>query len=409
MRVLFFGTYSKGPGYPRTHVLIESLREAGVDVVESHVPLFQNAADKCAATSTVGGLLRFGARAAFAWARLAARYYRAGPRDLVVVGYTGHLDVFLARALSAFWRCPVVLDAFLSPWDTVVNDRKLLKSGGRAARALFGFERTALRTADLVLTDTAAHADFMAGTFGVPRSRFVPVPVGSLVRALVASPAQVPVSVATSGKSERASPRRSAGREGGTAMLSGSHSLGSPRFTAFFCGSFVPLQGVPYILDAAANTPDIFFRIVGDGVDGPRVEEEVKRRGMANVELIRRFISRDELEGHLAKADAVLGIFGTTAKAGRVVPCKVYDGLAAGQAVVTGDSPAARALLEHGRHALLVDRDDPRTLGTALRRLRDEPGLAARLRDGARRVALERFSKPVLGRRLRAAFAEVVR
>ena len=37
-------------------------------------------------------------------------------------------------------------------------------------------------------------------------------------------------------------------------------------FRAFFCGSFVPLQGVPYILDAAAHAPDISFRIVGDGL-----------------------------------------------------------------------------------------------------------------------------------------------
>jgi len=387
VRALFFGTYSTGPGYPRSTVLIESLREAGVEVDECHVPLFRSAAEKCRATSTGAGLLRFGARAAWAWARLAVRRLRARPCDLVVVGYTGHLDVFLARALATVRRCPIVLDAFLSPWDTVVHDRQLLRRDGLAAHALFCGERAALRAADLVLTDTRAHADYMAEAFGVPRSRFVPVPVGSLVRA--AAPVREPV---PAGAGSRAGARQG---EGG--------------WTAFFCGSFVPLQGVPYILDAAEHAPDVAFSIVGDGVDGPRVEEEVERRGMANVELVRRFIPREELERRLAAADAVLGIFGTTPKAGRVVPCKVYDGLAAGRAVVTGDSPAARELLEDGRHALLVDRGDPRALAAALRRMRDDPGLVDRLRDGARRVALERFSRLVLGRRLRAAFTEVAR
>jgi len=288
VRVLWFGTYSVGPGYPRNTVLIEGLRAAGVEVAECHVPLFRGAADKVATAATAGGLLRAGVRAALAWLRLAGRFFRAGPRDAVVVGYTGHADVYLARALSVAWRRPIVLDAFLSPWDTVVNDRRLLAPTSRRARLLFALERNALRLADLVLTDTAAHADFMAQTFGVDRRRFVPVPVGSLVRA--AAPARVPVAVGGGGAEE-------------------------PRpFTAFFCGSFVPLQGVPYILDAAERAPDLRFELVGDGPGGPDIEREVRARGLPNVSLERRFIPREELEARLAAADAVLGVFGATAQ-----------------------------------------------------------------------------------------------
>jgi glycosyltransferase involved in cell wall biosynthesis len=192
-------------------------------------------------------------------------------------------------------------------------------------------------------------------------------------------------------------------------VAAGARPAVAESFTAFFCGSFVPLQGVPYILDAAALAPDIRFRIVGDGVDGPALEREVARRGMDNVKLERRFVPKPELERRLAEADAVLGVFGSTPKTARVIPCKVYDGLAAGQAVVTGDSPAARELLRDGDNALLVDRRDPRALADALRRLRDEPGLADRLCDGARRTARERFAPAVLGRSLRGALEELVR
>jgi len=378
MRVLWFGTYSTGPGYPRTAVLQEGLRAAGVEVTECHVPLFTGAAGKVAA---VRQPLRVALRTALAWARLAARFHRAGPRDAVVVGYTGHLDIHLARALSVTWRRPVVLDAFLSPWDTVVHDRRLLAASSIRARALFALERSALRIADLVLTDTAAHADFMAVTFGVERSRFAPIPVGSLVRARAR--ARVPVAVGM-GPGE--------GEE----------------FTAFFCGSFVPLQGVPFILDAAARAPEIRFVLVGDGPDGPLVERDVAVRALPNVTLERRFIRREELEERLAAADAVLGVFGSTPKSPRVVPCKVYDGLAAGLPVVTGDGPGPRELLHHGENALLVDRSDPDSLVTALRRLRDEPELGDRLRAGAQRLARERFSPEAIGLRLKAALAEVV-
>lgn len=377
MRVLWFGTYSKGAGYPRTEVLLDGLRAAGVEVAECHVPVFDGATSKVAA---VRRPLRVAFRTALAWARLALRFHRMGPRDAVVVGYTGHADVHLARALSVVARRPVVLDAFLSPWDTVVNDRALVPPRSLRARALFALERSALRVADLVLTDTAAHADFMAATFGVDRSRFVPVPVGSLVRAR--APARVPVAVGMGAGEGEA-------------------------FTAFFCGSFVPLQGVPFILDAAARAPDVRFVLTGDGPDGPAVERDVRARALGNVAFERRFLPREELEERLAAADAVLGVFGATAKSLRVIPCKVYDGLAAGLPVVTGDGPGPRELLRDGDNALLVDRRSPDSLVRALRRLRDEPGLPERLRSGARRTAREAFSPEAIGLRLKAALAGV--
>ena len=107
-----------------------------------------------------------------------------------------------------------------------------------------------------------------------------------------------------------------------------------------------------------ADRFEIRFHILGDGPDGAVVEEEVRQRAMENVVLDRRFVSRRELEENLASADAVLGVFGSTAKTGRVVPCKVYDGLAAGLPVVTGDGAGPRELLTHGENALLVDRSD---------------------------------------------------
>lgn len=382
MRVLWFGTYSVGTGYPRNTVLMDALRAVGVDVATCHAPLFRGAADKVAAASTGVGLLRFGLRTLGAWARLTLGFFASGERDAVVVGYTGHVDIFLARLLSVFRRRPLVLDAFLSPYDTVVGDRRLLKEGSLKARVLFRLEKTALKLADLVLTDTQANAEFMAQTFGVPQERFVPIPVGSLVRTPVR--ARVPVPAGRGG--DREAP-----------------------FRAFFCGSFVPLQGVSYILDAAAQAPDLRFEIAGDGPDAPAVAREVEERGMENVRLDRRFLPRADMEARLAKADAVLGVFGSTPKSRRVVPCKVYDGLAAGLPVVTGDGAGPAELLTDGENALLVDRREPASLVTALRRLRDEPGLAETLRSGAQRLARERFGPDALGMRLKAALAKVVR
>jgi len=69
--------------------------------------------------------------------------------------------------------------------------------------------------------------------------------------------------------------------------------------------------------------------------------------------------------------DVCLGVFGTSDKAARVVPNKVYDALAAGRPLVTADSAAARELLQDGRDALLVPAGDGAALAAALRRLLD--------------------------------------
>ena len=375
MRVLWFGTYSLGGGYPRNTVLIEALRTRGVEVVECHAPLFADARAKVDAAKGGLGALATALRLARAWLRLCLGFFRAGPRDAVVVGYTGHVDVYLARLLSLFRRRPIVLDAFLSPWDTVVNDRALLAPRSIKARALFALERGALRLADRVLTDTGAHADFMAETFGVARDKFVPVPVGSLVDA------PVPVRVGADGASADA-------------------------LRVFFCGSFVPLQGVPVILDAALLCPEFRFRIRGDGPGAERIEEELRQRATPNVDLERRFISREELEHELAEADVVLGVFGTNEKTGRVVPCKVYDAFAAGCCVVTGDGAAPRELLRDGVEALLVERGSPEALAAALRRLGAEPDLRASLARAARAAYEQRFDRDALGGILQRALAE---
>ena len=90
------------------------------------------------------------------------------------------------------------------------------------------------------------------------------------------------------------------------------------------------------------------------------------------------------LRSRIVGSDICLGVFGTSDKAARVVPNKVYDALAAGRPLVTEDSPAARELLHDGDDALLVPAGDGAALADALRRLRGP----RRARPDGRRRAL---------------------
>lgn len=365
LRVLYFGTYSTGEGYPRNRVLIEGLRRAGAVVEECHADLWRDAGEKSGAKGGAA-LARLGPRLLRAWALLAARYLRSGPHDVVVVGYTGQADVFPARALAGLTGRPVVLDAFLSLYDTAVSDRGLAREGGVAARLLRFLDRASSRAADLVLLDTRAHARYFERLTGLPAGRFADVPVGEDDR--VFPPVPPP-------------PRRGALR-------------------VLWFGTFVPLQGAEVVLGAAerlAGEP-VRFRMVGRGQRLP--ELRARAEALPNLDLVPRWVPPEELHTEIAAADVCLGIFGTGAKARRVIPCKVYDALSVGRAVVTADTPGARELLRDGESAVLVRPGDPDDLARGVRRLMEDEGLRLRVAEGGRRLFAERASPDAVGRKL---------
>ena len=107
------------------------------------------------------------------------------------------------------------------------------------------------------------------------------------------------------------------------------------------------------------------------------------------------------LPGELKRAGCALGIFGTSAKAQRVIPNKAFQALACGTPLVTADTPAARELLVDGQSALLVPPGDPEALAGALRRLAGDGALAQHLAAGGRAAYEAHASEQVLGQRWR--------
>jgi glycosyltransferase involved in cell wall biosynthesis len=100
-----------------------------------------------------------------------------------------------------------------------------------------------------------------------------------------------------------------------------------------------------------------------------------------------------------AHAGIVLGSF----RDSRAIPPAVFEALATGAPVITGDTAAARELLEDGVSALLVPPNDPATLAAALRTLSTDEGLRTQIAARGRQVYAERASRRVLGERWREA------
>ena len=154
-----------------------------------------------------------------------------------------------------------------------------------------------------------------------------------------------------------------------------------------FFGLFTPLQGAPTIgraIDLLRDEP-IEFTMIGHGQDLAEARELT--RGSARVRWL-DWVDSAELPDLVAAHDVCLGIFGTGPKAQRVVPTKVYQGLAAGCAVVTARTPAAGTL---GDAVVSVPPGDPQALADALRHLALDKESLTVARDRAR-AAAEQFS-----------------
>jgi glycosyltransferase involved in cell wall biosynthesis len=345
LRVLYFGTYERD--YPRNAQVISCLRAAGSEVIERHVSVWEGERHKW----SLG--LAAAARLAAAETRLLGR--RPEPFDAVIVGYPGHADLPAAKWIAR--GRPVIFNPLVSLHDTLVEDRGRFPPGSAVARLLRRVDRVAFRGADLVVADTEQTARHLAQIAGLPAERLAVCFVGAEERLFQPSWRQ------------------------------------PDTFSVLFVGKLIPLHGLETILAAAHLAPEIPFRIVGSGQ-----LEGLLHGKPPNVEWV-EWVDYEHLPEELGRAGCALGVFGISAKAGRVIPNKAFQALACGTPLITGDTSAARELLRDGESALLVPSGDPAALAAAVRRLAGDPDLARALGSGGLTAYREQASEAVLGAR----------
>ncbi len=355
MRALFFGTYDAA-AHPRVAVLIEGLRASGLSVTECNAPLGLSTAARVAMLRRPWLLPRLGIRLLRNWLVLIRRARAVRPPDVVVVGYLGHFDVRLARRL--FPTTPIVLDHLVGASDTA-TDRGVGR--GLRQRLLRRLDAGALAAADVVLVDTDEHLAALPVT---NRGKAVVVPVGA------------PAAWFADMRPDQAAP---------PAQPTG------PVRVVFF-GLFTPLHGAPVIgaaLAELAGDPSITVDVtmIGSGQD----LAETRRLAAANQHVVwMDWVPADALPGVVADHDICLGIFGTGPKAHRVVPNKVFQGAAAGCAILTSDSPPQRRLLRTA--ATYVPAGDPAALAAAVRGLAADRDVLHRAKSAAVDLARAEFT-----------------
>jgi glycosyltransferase involved in cell wall biosynthesis len=331
VHIVYFGTYDLDK--PRNGLIISALRERGHTVTEIHTPVWRGVRDK----SQVRGphMLWLALRWLAAYPGLIWRYCRTPRHDAVMVGYLGHLDVLVVAPFARWRGVPILWDAFLSIYDTVVRDRRLLSPGNPLARLLRCWERAACHAADRVILDTSAHADMFAELYKLDRAKFGVILIGARLDRF----------------------RRQAPKPAGT------------RLRVLFFGQFIPLHGIGTIVNAARKAPDVDWVLIGTGQETAAIEAALAKEPVPSLEW-HSWVDNEALIDYIAGADVCLGVFGGSEKASRVIPNKVYETLVSGRPLVTRRGPGIAELLDEGTPGVrLVPPEDPQALVRAVRDL----------------------------------------
>jgi len=337
-KVVFWGTYDTGK--PRNRILLRGLNECGVTVYQCHKSIWDTIEDKSQITGIIF-YLKILLRWFSAYPSLILNYFRQPDHDVIFVGYLGQLDVLILWPFAKLRGKPVILDVFISLYDSVVFDRHLIGPYNPVAWAIYILEWVAFRAVDLVLIDTEEHRQYLIDTFRLKTSRTGKVIVG-------VEPEFFPTYNPDIIKNNQ-----------------------PELFTFLFYGQFIPLHGISVIIEAARiiEGQPVEIIIIGRGQESRRIREMLDKVPLSCVRWI-PWVDYQTLSHFIHSADVCLGIFGDSAKAGRVIPNKVFQILHSGKALITRDSKAIRELVEPDQQGVyLVPPADPGKLAAQMQKL----------------------------------------
>ncbi len=331
LTILYAGNYSKGEGYPRTNVLIEGIG-LYANIKEIRYPLWQVREDKeKEIKKPFKKILPFLKSIAF-FLKNIEEFKNC---QAIIVGFPGYIEVFLFKFIQIVTgnTFKIFFDYFFSVYESLVFERKVIKENSLIARLLYLIDKSGILISDKVLIDTKEHRDFLCKMFNIRKDKFVVIPVGESEKYFSKLP----------------------------------YPTKNEHFTVLFFGTFLNLHGIDKIKDAIKlleNKKNIRFILVGKGKNDFIFKEETFK----NIKFINDFLPPEELKKYIEKSHVVLGIFGSNKRAQIVIPCKIYDALASGRPVITGETACAKNMFKN-KSFIVLCKNTPESIVEAIEKL----------------------------------------
>lgn len=247
--------------------------------------------------------------------------------DSIFIGFAPQL--ILPMFSWKFKNKEIIMDFFISVYDTMIFDRKKFKENGIIAKLCKCLDKKCIHKADYIISDTNAHGDYFSSEFDVKRTKISTLYLEADTSIYKKDIAEKPEKLKN-------------------------------KFVVLYFGSILPLQGIEVILEAIdilKEQKDIFFYVIGPIGNSQNIVKN------DNVEYI-NWLSQDKLAEHISYADLCLaGHFNKDInKAKRTIPGKAYIYEAMDKPMILGDNPATHELYKEDDKHFFVEMGDSKKL-----------------------------------------------
>ncbi len=238
--------------------------------------------------------------------------------DVIFIGFAPQLVMpFMWR----FRKQKVIIDFFISVYDTLVNDRKKIAPNNLIAKFCHQIDCYVIAKADKVIVDTKADMEYFVQEFKGKQGKFEVLYLEADRKIYY--------------------PRKQEKEEGQ-----------KNKYIVLYFGSILPLQGIDIILETISllkDRNDIWFQIIGP------IPYKYRKPMQENVEYI-NWLSQENLATCIANADLCLaGHFNNEIeKAKRTIPGKAYIYCVMGKTMICGDNAANRELFTENEKVCFV-------------------------------------------------------
>jgi len=373
LRICYFGTYRAN--YTRNQILLKGLHaQENVEVYECHSTLWHSIDDRVEQASGGWLNLEFIGRVLKTYWQLFRNHNHVPKYDVMLIGYPGQFDTYLARLLTWWRKSPMALDILMS-LHLVAEERGLLKKSPFTGKLIFWLEKGGLKLPNLLISENFAYESYYCQKYNLPPKRFKRIPHGADDSVYYPRPISPP----------------------------------EDEFRVTYHGMFLPSHGLDAVIGAAKQLKDekkIHFHFYGNGPEKERLEKLVDIHHLENI-TFHGFVSRDELLDGLAQAHVCLGVFGETRQSHYTIQNKIWEGLAMGRPVISGESEAIQQILKHKEQIYLIPRNDATALSNGLSALKQQPQLRKKIAEQGYTYYCQHNSPQVLGKAIVDALKEL--
>lgn len=177
-------------------------------------------------------------------------------------------------------------------------------------------------------------------------------------------------------------------------------------FVVLYIGAHGISHALSRVLDAAQELrshPHIRFVFVGDGAEKPRLVEQARQQGLANVQFLDA-VDRNEVRQFYALADVCLVPLRDVPLFETFIPSKMFEIMAMSRPIVASVSGETADILQQSSAAIVVRPEDSRAIAESILHLYRNRNEARAMGEAGRDFVVRNYSR----RSLAAAYLEIM-